>query len=87
MAYFDVGLGEKSRHMMTLRNAPPGLLVTTSGIMIFKSEYCSSDGTPKMFVMSGESYCANVDAPCIVINTDEVFRRLPLCPMPVRQIR
>lgn len=57
---------------MTLRTAPPGLLLTEAGRLLFKSEYGDNDGRLDVFIVSsGEYYwgaCQNrlkaLDEPC-----------------------
>lgn len=50
-----------SRYGLTLRTAPPGLLLTAEGTLVFKTEYAailnSEDGQPDVYVAaSGERF-------------------------------
>ncbi len=57
---------------LTLRTAPPGLLLTDRGQLLFKSEYGDNDGRLDIFIVSsGEFYwgeCQDrlkcLDEPC-----------------------
>ncbi len=59
-------------YRMTIRNAPPGLLLLRSGIVIFKTEYRDDDGNPECYVVeSGESYAGDgYDVDAIPVTDD-----------------
>ena len=65
-----------TEYRMTIRNAPPGLLLLRSGNLLFKTEYADQDsaGTYRPIVyigVSGERYHGDgYDVDCIVV-TDE----------------
>lgn len=58
-----------SRFGMTLLNAPPGILLTEEGILVFKTEYSREDGSPYLYVaLSGEYYCGDTSAACVEVS-------------------
>ena len=65
-------------YRMTIRNAPPGLLMTRSGLTVFKTEYQDQDSSgeyrPIVYVaISGERYHGEgYDVDCIDVTEDAV---------------
>lgn len=61
-------------YRMTVRNAPPGVLLLRDGVALFKTEYAKSNGDPEVFVLaSGECYCGDgYDVDCIDVTADVV---------------
>lgn len=57
------------RFAMTLLNAPPGILLTLDGILVFKTEYHRDGGRPDLYVaLSGERYCGSESAMCVEVS-------------------
>jgi hypothetical protein len=65
-------------YRMTIRNAPPGILMTRSGLTVFKTEYQDQDssGTYRPIcyvVISGERYHGDgYDVDCIEVTQDAI---------------
>jgi hypothetical protein len=61
-------------YRMTVRNAPPGVLLLRDGVLVFKTEYTKPSGEPEVYVLaSGEVYCgAGVDVDCIEVTEDVI---------------
>jgi len=62
-------------YRMTIRNAPPGVLLLRSGVLIFKTEYSHLNSSslidPECYVLaSGERYCGEgYDVDCIEVTS------------------
>jgi hypothetical protein len=53
-------------YRMTVRNAPPGLLVLRNGDVLFKTEYTDDNGRPEVYVaLSGKRYGDGDDVDCV----------------------
>jgi len=62
-------------YRMTVRNAPPGVLLLPDGVLVFKTEYHKpNSGDPECYVLaSGEVYCGDgYDVDCIDVTEDVV---------------
>jgi hypothetical protein len=63
-------------YRMTVRNAPPGILMTKAGLSLFKTEYQDQDSTgqyrPMVYVvLSGERYHGDgYDVDCIEVTEE-----------------